>query len=393
MHSESVKSVKYIGKLETVDITVNHKDHIYYGNGIATSNSHAIEYSMVTIACAACKCYYPTEWYTANLIASSDKPDSMEEIAKITNDAKLHGVIVEPPDIRYKNPEFKILEQNKIIFGISNIRGMGLSSIKKLESSSRFDTFNDLLLNIQKIKRSTAEALIKTGACDCYGLPRVKMLRIINALFGRSKPKKKSEDDVTEKEPPQVRPLTDKELPCFYEYLPTGVENISTGVENALNKIIELKKCTTPRIETIRKKIEWLREDLKDTNRTNAIWEKIYLGIPLSCSAADDFDKKENVITCRNALSLHKGDRFSLHVVVDGIKLRKTGEKAKVPGQEFANLIVSDNSCSIELTAWPDTFAKIKENLSEGQVVSAFCRYDVWGDRVNYIIIKLEVLG
>ena len=45
MQFEKIRSVKKVGMGRTVDIEVNHPKHIFYGNGIATSNSHAVSYA------------------------------------------------------------------------------------------------------------------------------------------------------------------------------------------------------------------------------------------------------------------------------------------------------------------------------------------------------------
>lgn len=46
MQIESIVSVKSLGILSTYDIEVDSKEHLFYGNGIAISNSHSCCYGL-----------------------------------------------------------------------------------------------------------------------------------------------------------------------------------------------------------------------------------------------------------------------------------------------------------------------------------------------------------
>jgi DNA polymerase III alpha subunit (gram-positive type) len=99
MRFEKVVSVKYIEPRQTMDIEVNSADHIFYGNGIATSNSHAVAYAINSFASAYCKTHDPIKFYTVYLNNASSKPDKQREIKELIMDAKLQGIEVLPLDL------------------------------------------------------------------------------------------------------------------------------------------------------------------------------------------------------------------------------------------------------------------------------------------------------
>lgn len=63
-----------VGECDTYDLEVEHTDHQYYlANGILTSNSHAVSYSLISFQCAWLFNYYPAEWMAAYLQMETDK--------------------------------------------------------------------------------------------------------------------------------------------------------------------------------------------------------------------------------------------------------------------------------------------------------------------------------
>jgi DNA polymerase III alpha subunit len=375
-------SCDYVGIRDSIDIEVDSEDHIFYANGIATSNSHSVSYALHAYYCAYAKCHYPLEFYTSWLTYSDWKQKPKEEIYNLVQDARMFGLTILPPDIRCGNPDFTILSRDKkqVTFGLSHIRGVGGSSVEKIEKClTDFKTWPGFLLSVKKIKRNVAEALIKSGACDCYGIPRIQMLRQLNAMRGSSG---KTSDKV-------LKDVTPKELETIEKCLEEGL-----GLADCFQRIIDDKVCQKNRIETINKKREYILERHEDTNTRNAIWEKIYLGLALSCSIADDYEKSSNAVSCRVVLNDFDTDKFVVHAVIDEIKMRKTSSKAKVPDQDYCYLVISDNSGAIQnIVCWPKTYESVKNGLSEGCVATFVLKKDNWKGRTQYSVQSCEILG
>ena len=377
--SGNVKSVNYIGKIKTLDLTVNNEKHRYFANGILTSNSHAVGYAKTSYFCAYIKTHFPTEFYCSWLTFANDKPEPREEIARLVNDAKLHNITVLQPDIQRLNKDFTIIADKKLAFGLSHIRGVGGAALSAI-LETRPSSIQDLVYHGKKIKRSVVEAIIKSGACDSLSNSRNYMLRLVAAIYGKGVSK-------TDKSIPALyKPLTANELRAFlaaYKKLNCPLAALEAAKDAAVTK----------RIPVLDQKIQFLRETPSDTNRERALWEKLYLGIPITCSAADDFKRDIGVLSCRDAVKGHPGLKCKLQVVVDAVNKRITGEKSKTPGREYAILEVSDNSAKIDIMIWPAVYDNIKNNLFEGSVVCINIRKDEWNNRENYICQALELIG
>ncbi len=147
-----------------------------------------------------------------------------------------------------------------------------------------------------------------------------------------------------------------------------------------------------------------LAERPEDTNRIKAIWESLYLGITLSCSAADDIEKIEkNVTSCKQAHDMPSGsgnwkekdkNKLILHVVLDDIKILQTSKVSKNPGLDFAIMTVSDNSGAINnLFCWPEQYDGIKDSIAIGQVICVYCQKKSWKGKESVVVDDLQIIG
>jgi DNA polymerase III alpha subunit len=347
------------------------------------NKSHAISYAETAYFCAYQKVHFPTEFYCSWLSFSSEKPDAREEIYNLVQDAKLRGIEVLPPDIRKHNTDFEVVGDKKVIFGLSHIRGVGTKATEVIkELGDELNTFNGFLRCGKKMKRNVAESLIKAGACDCYGISRSYMLKCVYAVLGRN------EKDPTQTAP-EVKPLTPKE----YEHLISKLDEL--GLQGALSSVIESGRCVKKRIPTIEAKLKYLSEKVFDTNRGKSIWEKLYLGLNLTCSAADDIDKIErNVKTCREVNHAAPDTKVVMHCVIDEIRMRKTSEKSRNPGCDFCYLAASDNTGAVtNMVCWPEVYEKIKHDLAQDVVATIYGRKESWNGREQIVIFDIKVIG
>jgi DNA polymerase III alpha subunit len=380
-----IYNLKILGMNSTFNIEVDNERHLYYSNGIIGVNSHAVGYGITSYLTAFQKANFPTEFYTAWLTHSCNKPNPKEEIYNLVQDARLNDITVFPPDIRVKNTEFTILKPSNIIFGLSHIRGVGSAAIEKISNEgNNLDTFNGFILSSKKLKRNICEALIKSGACDCYGLSRSFMLRCIHVLYGQT-------DKTTEDSNALAKPLTAKELGSFFESFKNN------NFISSLEQIIENNKCVKKRVPTIESKINSIsNENIKDTNTQKSIWEKLYLGLNLTCSAADDVDCVDSQETSCKEVLLSDSDNevHCIHVVIDKLRIKETGPNAKNPGVKYAYLDVSDNSGAISpVIIWARLYEEIKDFIHEGNVVTIYLKKNTWKDRTQFICDDIRIIG
>jgi len=149
--------------------------------GYGFNKSHSAAYAMITYQTAWLKTYYPTEFFSALLTFESD---NTEKIAKYIEEAKSLEIEVMPPDVQKSNLEFTPIE-NKILFGLNAIKGVGGKAIESITNSRPFKDLEDFILKIDssKVNKKVLEQLTKSGAMDCFGYSRKTLLENIENIL------------------------------------------------------------------------------------------------------------------------------------------------------------------------------------------------------------------
>lgn len=173
----NIKSITFAGNYQTYDLEVDHPDHQYYlSNGILTSNSHAVLYSMTSYKTAYLKAHFPVEFLLANLMAEvkSNTPDAKGNIEKIKNELKNNKVKILPPDLNSSMLTYTILEDNKLLTGLDSLKFVGDDAIKDIIEKRPFKNFFDFMARVdsKKVRANTIQALASAGAMDSFKIPR-----------------------------------------------------------------------------------------------------------------------------------------------------------------------------------------------------------------------------
>lgn len=180
------------------------------------NKSHAISYGMIAYQTAWMKCHFPHEFFASYLTFSNYKIDPKEEIYGLVQDARFFGIEILSPDIRRGNVHFEIVDEASkgVAFGLSHVRGVGQSAISKIMSdgTKRLKTWANFLAAVPDFHRNVGIALIKSGACDCYGMERCTMIRELEVVLGTT-----VRDEEGKKV--DVKGLTKKEKEYFFPRL------------------------------------------------------------------------------------------------------------------------------------------------------------------------------
>jgi len=149
--------------------------------GYGFNKSHSAAYAMITYQTAYLKTYYPTEFLSALLTYEADNTD---KIAKYIEEAKSLGIEILPPNVNKSNAQFTPLD-NKILFGLSAIKGVGSKAIESIIQNRPFKDLEDFILKVdtQKVNKKVLEQLIKSGAMDDFGLSRKAMLSKVEEIL------------------------------------------------------------------------------------------------------------------------------------------------------------------------------------------------------------------
>ncbi len=173
----NIKSITYIGEAQTYDLEVAHKDHQFYlSNGVLTSNSHAVLYSMLSYHTAFLKAHHPIEFLLANLMSEikSNAKVADSNIEKIKQELKNNGIKIVPPDINKSSITYEIQKDGSLLTGFEALKSIGDDAIKNIIDTRPFLSFYDFMSKIDSsnVRSTTIQSLASSGCFDCFGISR-----------------------------------------------------------------------------------------------------------------------------------------------------------------------------------------------------------------------------
>jgi len=359
VQAEKIINIKHIGKKRTVDITVNSDSHIFYGNGIATSNSHAYAYGTIGYWTAFAKNHFPLHFYAAYIAHAKDKQDPKEEIKELVDDARNFGVEIVPPHVSsLKNNRSGdvTIEDQKILFGIIDIKGIGQKQIEKLYDSIQEKekvlnkdikkwSWNDFLFNAN-VSSTVVNNLILVGATP-GGVPR-KQKAYEYSIFQN---------------------LTEREFNWFAEHY-QEYENFADSLEKY--STIERKEGGPSNVKR-KAFIEDSAKSLKNSpysTKDHPDWivanEREYIGIPITYSSTEN--KMVNTgMTCADFLG---GKRGKINILVEISSFKEyTIKKGQNAGLLMCVLELKDSTESITGIMFHEDYKENQEYLFDGNVV------------------------
>ena len=146
------------------------------------NRSHSLVYAIFTCRMAYLKARYPREFY-ASILSNASTTEFNNTIAEM----KALKIKVKCPDIN-KSTKFFKLEGDNILFPLTSIRGVSLTTAEYIETERTFGEFKDLfdfVIRMKKYRFNDAQlmSLIDAGAFDSIEPSRASLrLNIPNAL-------------------------------------------------------------------------------------------------------------------------------------------------------------------------------------------------------------------
>lgn len=146
------------------------------------NRGHAVAYGLLSYLTAYLKTHYTVYFMTACLIA---KHEDTGKIGVFINECQRLGIKVLPPSVNRSEIDFTAdAAQNRILFGLGAIKGMGEEVSKQIIASRPYKGFDDFLSRVNDGKPGTKNVvqLIKSGAIPTKD-KREMLLRYANILF------------------------------------------------------------------------------------------------------------------------------------------------------------------------------------------------------------------
>ena len=153
----------------------------------AFNKSHSTCYAWVSYQTGWLKCHYPSEFFAACLTSAKN----MDEIKKIMDDARNHGIQVLIPDVNESLKEFTANKKGDVRYALGSIKGFGNNVVEAIiRERSENGLFSDVFDFVERmggvLNRKSLESLVYSGALDSFGIRRSQYLSAVkegNAVF------------------------------------------------------------------------------------------------------------------------------------------------------------------------------------------------------------------
>ncbi len=147
--------------------------------GYGFNKSHSVAYAMLSYQTAWLKAHYPAEFMASVLSADMDNTD---KVVHLREECKTMGIEVLPPCANTSYYGFTVTEDQKIVYGLGAIKGVGEAAIESLvqerEQQGLYKSLNDFCMRLetQKFNRRSMEAMIRSGGLDFCGHTRATLM-------------------------------------------------------------------------------------------------------------------------------------------------------------------------------------------------------------------------
>jgi DNA polymerase-3 subunit alpha len=153
----------------------------------AFPKGHAYGYALLGYQDAWLKANYPVEYMAALLTSFRDDKD---KASVYLNEARQMGITVGVPDVNESFAEYapSLSQDQTILFGLAAVRNVGETLVEKIvserEANGRFDSIYDFVRRVDPmvLNRRSMESLIKAGAFDALGVPRLGFLLKVDEI-------------------------------------------------------------------------------------------------------------------------------------------------------------------------------------------------------------------
>jgi DNA polymerase-3 subunit alpha len=147
--------------------------------GYTFNKSHAASYAVITALCAWFKYHYRPEFMSAAM--SIQLLGDVSELPVFIKECRKYGIKIIPPNINKSGKWFECVN-GEIIYPFTGIKQVGNSAIGWIleKRGTGFQSL-DLFFNVMEqkyMRKNVMENLIKAGCFDCFGINRLKMLKI-----------------------------------------------------------------------------------------------------------------------------------------------------------------------------------------------------------------------
>ena len=157
--------------------------------GYGFNKSHSVSYAMIAYQTAWLKTHYRTEFFAASMTADIDNTD---KLIVFKEDCESFEIEIKGPCVNHSIYEFFVESEKQIRYALGAIKGLGESISEAIsrerQENGNYQSIFDFCsrLSSEKISKRTIEALITSGAFDCFGETRATLFQSIEMALNYS---------------------------------------------------------------------------------------------------------------------------------------------------------------------------------------------------------------
>jgi DNA polymerase-3 subunit alpha len=303
------------------------------------NKSHSVSYSHISYYTAWLRRHHPTEFMCSLLNSEDPNSDAAQEYL---SECKRMGIEIMPPEVKFSGGNYVVLNQDKIVTGLSAVKGVGDAAIMQIVAAQPFDNLASFFANTEGrvVNKRIIQALAKAGAFDSFDIAR---------------------KDIFEN---------------YAKY--------RTKVQNAIKKDKPIEDLDFSGYDE-----EWTRKEV-------LLGEKEILGRTISGSLHEVFEgyfrKDSNIVTLLNTVKdKNSGTKVKIEVIINSKLKEFKIKRGKNIGRKFAKYLVEDvYGNTSELTVWTDDYERYRDYLKDGTPIKAICRVSEYMEQKGLSLSVLE---
>ena len=331
-------------------------DELASKGGYLFNKSHSFSYAVLCFETAWFKAHYPTYFFKALFNQNKDKAGA---INKYILDARYFNVDIMPPNINHSGMNFTV-DNNKVLFGLSAIGGIGESLSKQIieerENNGIYKSFDDLIRRLSLGKASVI-ALIKSGAIPCKN----KREKLISYLKSEYQPLKFSE---VQSLPTYKKLEEDWNIDLKKYVISSSGKRIVYDKEALLTEYNRLKKIQFEENQKVR--FQKYIDDNKKYLEDEQFWEFQTLQVFIN---DNPFDAAYTFLTLFE--DVPDGEKCTLVGII--AKVQKKKDKN---GKQFAYINIYSSFGLVEGIVWHSQLKEYEDLVKKGQQVAILCKKD-----------------
>jgi DNA polymerase III alpha subunit len=378
-----IASIEEVGENDTYDLEVDHPDHQYYlANGVLTSNSHAISYSIISVQTAWLKKHYPAQFMCALLNGENSNSEKIEEYLA---ECKRLKISIVPPDVNKSGFNYKVIDDMVIATGLNAIKGLGPVAISELISKQPFKDFADFL-----VKGNTINSLV--GSFDGERVEYTPSQWV--DLLKRERISTSKDDKI--------------ESAAFI-----GKSSIlSLAGCGALDSFGRTRKDISDNFDDYRTKIKAkIKQGIifsdSDLGREDEEWERSvllskerdFIGHAISGDTHEIFKGffkgGSDTMKFKDLKFMKVGSRVKVEGIVKSLTKEFTIKNGKNIGKKFAKYLIEDlEGNTTGLTLWAEDYEKYISSFKDGIPFKAICQVGEYMEEKSLNLVEMmEIFG